>query len=50
MDVLILLKIKNKKMRAYMFASNDCFMRMNDLFRLRNEGFFTPKEFKRDSK
>jgi hypothetical protein len=39
-----------EKKRARMFGSKDCSMQMNDLIRLRDEGFYFPKNFQRKYK
>ena len=45
-DSLILLKMESEKKRCSMFGSKDCSMQINDLFRLHDEGFYSPSEFK----
>ena len=45
-DSLILLKMEFEKKRCSMFGSKDRSMRINDLFRLCDEGFYSPSEFK----
>jgi hypothetical protein len=47
-DSLIVLKMESEKKKAKMFGSKDRSMRMNDLIRLRDEGFYSPEDFRRE--
>jgi hypothetical protein len=45
---LIVLKMESEKKRTRMFGSKDRLIRMNDLIRLRDEGFYSPEDFRKE--